>query len=391
MDNVVIVGAGLAGYRAAVALRKLGFDKSLTVVGDEPHLPYDRPPLSKQFLEGAMPTGDLTFPTDDLDVAWRLGSGAASLDTATCRVGLHDGDMVAYDALIIATGRSARPWPTDAGLAGVHVLRSLEDSLTLRLAVRPATRAVIIGAGFIGCEVASTLRGRGLHVTLIDVAETPMRVLGPQASRMCADYHRNQGVQLRLRSSVSRLHHSGGHVTGVELDDGELIPAEVVVVGVGSTPNTGWLAGSGIELRAGNVVCDEQLFAVGAPGVMAIGDVAEIPRPNTDDRVCVEHWTNARDMAYLAAHNLLADPADRRAFAALPTFWSNQYSLNIKSVGFLGCADSFTVVAEDPAKPALVVEAHRDGRIVAAVTINRNRQMIEYTRALSTGALIEMP
>ncbi|OLL73460.1 Ferredoxin reductase [Pseudonocardia sp. Ae168_Ps1] len=384
MDRIV-VGAGLAGHRAATGLRAAGYAGRLTMVGDEVHRPYDRPPLSKQVLAGAVDTERLFFPVDDLDVDWALGSSATSLDPSTRTVGLADGSELGYDGLVIATGRRARPWPGPVP-GGVHVLRSLDDAAAVRRAAETCGRAVIIGAGFVGCEVAATLRGHDVPVTVVDVAERPMAVLGPDAGRIATDLHLADGVDFRLGSGVADIE-GDPVVTGVRLSDGELLPADLVLVATGSLPNSEWLTDSGLALSAGSVLCDERCLALGEDGVVrsdvvVAGDVAARPQPYGEP-ACIEHWSNARDTGD-AARNLLATPdAPAVPVAGVPSVWSDQYDTKIKTAGHLRAATEFVVVEEDPDRPALVVEARRDGIVVGAVVFNRNRTIIGYQRSLA--------
>jgi 3-phenylpropionate/trans-cinnamate dioxygenase ferredoxin reductase subunit len=391
VEDVVVVGAGLAGHRVVSALRKHGHTGGITVVGDEPIGPYDRPPLSKQVLAGSMSRDELLFPVADLDVTWRLGIPAVRLDTAGHRITLADGAQLDFDRLVIATGRAARQWPRPVP-GGVHVIRTVDDSFAFRSQITPSAAVVIVGAGFIGCEVAATLRELGVgSVTLVDVAPLPMAPLGSHLGRFAADYHRDQGVRLRFGRGVADLLEREGRISAVVLDDGEQLAADVVLLGLGSVPNTAWLTDSGLSLAGGAVVCDEYLYVEGRDDILAIGDVAAVPRAADNASASVEHWSNARETAELAAHNLLAtEPSARRAHWAVPTFWSDQYDLKIKSAGYLGLVDSFQVVesSDDPARPWMVVEGRRDGRLVAAVTVNKNRKIIEYTRALSAAVAV---
>ena len=385
MRRIVIVGAGLAGHRAAGALLGSGFEGEITVVGEEPHHPYDRPPLSKQLLGGSFEEDRCFFPREGLDgVDWRLGAPAAGLDLAGREVRLADDERIAFDGLVIATGRRARELPRMPALEGVRTLRTLDDSRALRAAVRDDLRVAIVGAGFVGCEVAATLRGAGVReVSVIDVAPHPMPVLGEQVGERAAKLHTDHGVRLHLGSGVAGFE-GEGRVEAVRLDDGESVEAELVLVAVGSAPNSEWLAGSGLELHGGTVLCDEHCFAVGAEGVVAAGDIASWPHPDAGgEAVWVEHWSNARDMGEVAALNLIADPAERRPHAAVPTFWSDQYDVKIKSAGFLGAADRIEIVEEDPERPSLVAEAHRGDRLVGAIVFNKNRRIIDYQRELA--------
>ena len=383
MRRIVIVGAGLAGHRAAQSLRREGFDGELTIVGDEIHEPYDRPPLSKQLLAGTMERGECFYKSSELDVQWALGSAATALDTERRVVALAGGGELQYDGLVIATGRRAREWPDLPAMSGFHTLRSLDDTRALREAVKPGGRAAIVGAGFIGCEVAATLRGLGVEeVTLIDVAPHPMPVLGPEIGARATRLHESHGVRLRMSTSVAAFEGDDA-VRAVRLQDGERIEAEFVLLALGSVPNSEWLASSGLTLLKGTVLCDEHCMAVGVDDVAAAGDIAAYPHPSADGPIWIEHWSNARDMGASAAANLLRSSDAREPFVAVPTFWSDQYDVKIKSAGLLSAADSFTVIEEDPERPSLVVEAHRGDELVGAVVFNRNRTIIGYQRQLA--------
>ncbi|MEA2393852.1 MAG: hypothetical protein QOJ82_1743 [Solirubrobacteraceae bacterium] len=382
MRHLVVVGASLAGLRAAEAARAAGFDGELTLVGAEPHPPYNRPPLSKQLLAGTMDPA-ATALRHGLQATWRLGVAAVGLDASRRLVRLSDGDELAYDAIVVATGSAARPWPAPLPeLRGLHALRDLDDALALRAAAAPARHVVIVGAGFIGCEVAATLRASGKDVTLVDVAAHPMLPLGPQLGEIWADKHRASGVELRLETGVAEFEGSDGELTAVRLDDGDVLEADLGLIAVGAVPCSGWLAGSGVTLEPG-VVCDSTCAAVGVDAVFAAGDVARWPHPLADEAlVRVEHWSNAAEMGEVAGHNAVVPAAARRVHAAVPTFWSDQYDWKIQSVGFPHLAERFDIAEGDPAEGRLFAIGERAGRPVAAVGVNAARRMIEFEMSL---------
>jgi NADPH-dependent 2,4-dienoyl-CoA reductase/sulfur reductase-like enzyme len=385
LRRILVAGAGLAGLHAAQTLRRSGFDGDLLVVGDEPAMPYDRPPLSKQLLAGKIDPAECRLPCDGLEAEWRTGCAAVRLDSSRRVVELDDGSDVEYDGLVIATGRRARTVPTP-DLEGFFMLRTLEDSRALGAAARQARRVVVVGAGFIGCEVAATLRSGGTEsITLVDIADQPMPPIGQAAGARAKEFHEEHGVTFELGVGVEE-YEGEGRVEAVRLADGRRIEADLVLVAVGAAPNTEWLQDSGLEFHQGCVRCDEHCFAVGADGVVAVGDMAAWPHPQAEGLVAVEHWTNARDMARAGAANLLARPEDRTPYVPVPSFWSDQYDVKIKSLGFLKFATSFDVVEDDPAQHRLVVEAHKDGDLVGVVLFNRNRLTADYQRMLSGSA-----
>ncbi|WP_210493146.1 FAD-dependent oxidoreductase [Patulibacter sp. SYSU D01012] len=381
MDRVVVVGASLAGLRAAQAVRASGHEGSLVVVGDEEHPPYNRPPLSKGLLAGAQSHADCVFPgVDALDAEWRLGAAAVGLDRDGRTVALADGGRVPYDRLVVATGCRARTWP---GAEGVVTLRTVDDAVALGRALQPGARLAIVGAGFVGCEVAATARGLGCDVTLVDVAPHPLLPLGPELGGRCAALHREHGVDLRLSTAVDAVDRAG-----ITLAGGERVDADVVLVALGGVPNTEWLAGSGLTLDArGGLRCDGTLTSVDDPDVLAAGDVAAWPHALVGGEVVrVEHWTTAAEHGGLAGRNAVVDPADRAAHVAPPYFWSDQYATKIQAVGFPGRAATLAIVEEDG--PRLLAEAHdADGRLVGAVAFNHAKRLAAYRRRLATEAV----
>ncbi|MDD7941227.1 FAD-dependent oxidoreductase [Actinomycetospora lutea] len=366
MHTITIVGGSVAGVRSAEALRAAGYDGRLVLLGDDAHRPYDRPPLSKAFLDGSADLDAIGLLDDEdeaeLDLDLRLGVSAARLDPAGGRVVLADGTDVATDGVVVATGGSARRLPGSAGVEGVHTLRTLDDALALRRALRDgAPRVAIVGGGFIGAEVASTCRAMGLEVTVLDGLPLPLApVLGPRIARSCVDLHAEHGTDLRPSTAVAGLATvpagDARRVVGVELGDGTTVKADVVVVGIGITPNTGWLDGSG--LRVDNGVCTDAGMVTDLPNVVAVGDVARwggTGGPGRGHRH--EHWTSAGEQAAVAAANLLAGRTGRPGAVFRPSgyVWSEQYGRMLQLAGHPSPDDRVEVVDGEPA----------DGRFVA--------------------------
>jgi 3-phenylpropionate/trans-cinnamate dioxygenase ferredoxin reductase component len=389
MQRLVIVGASLAGLRAAQAARKAGFDGELVMVGEERHPPYTRPPLSKELLAGEHTVDRVRLPCDELGIEWRLGVPAASLDRGRRRVVLADGNGVAYDRLILATGSRPRRWPgPGAALSGVHVLRDLDDALALRKAFDDRPRVAIVGAGFIGCEVAQTARKVGLEVTLIDIAATPMLPLGAELGMWCAALHRDHGVDVRLGTGVAGLI-GNGDVEAVELASGERVPADIVVVGLGAVPNTEWLTGTGLTVDPG-LQCDATLTAIGDPDILGAGDIVAWPHPLADGApIRIEHWTVAAEQGQLAGRNALIEPGERKAYETPPYFWSDQYDVKIQSLGLPGRAEGVDLLESTPDRSRAVFGAERDGRLVGIIALNAARRLGSYRMALEEPPVFE--
>jgi NADPH-dependent 2,4-dienoyl-CoA reductase/sulfur reductase-like enzyme len=329
----VIVGAGIGGVRVAEQLRSLGYADPITLVGAEPEPPYDRPPLSKQVLRGERDLVLLREPAsyDELGVALRLGVAATGVDTAARTVALDDGTTVRYDALVVATGARPRELPGAPRPAGVHVLRTAEDCRRLRDDVGRASRAVVVGGGFIGCEVAASLRGLGLEVTIVEMASAPLvTVLGERVVPRVVQMHEENGVALRCGVGVESLV-GDDRVRAVRLADGSELLADVVVVGLGVSPAVDWLDGSGVSVATG-VVCDER-GRTSAADVFAIGDVAAWRDPRTGAHRRVEHWTTATDHAAVVAAQIVGGPEADPGRLPVPYFWSDQYRVKIQSLG----------------------------------------------------------
>src|SRR5438105_5609679 len=383
MRTIAVVGTSLAGLRAAETLRREGFEERIVAIGAEPHLPYDRPPLSKELLRGDWDPEQVVLRkqgVEDLDLDWRLEARAVALDVAAREVELHDGERIAFDGLVIATGSTPRRLAGQPNLAGVFTLRTLDDALALRELLDARPKVVVIGAGFIGAEVAATCRMRGLDVTLLEMLPQPMvRGLGPELGAVIAGVHRDHGVDLRLGVTVEALLDDGaGQVTGVRLGDGTVVPADVVVVGVGVVPETAWLEGSGLTLENG-VVCDETCMA--APGIVAAGDVARWPNPLFDGELMrLEHWTNATEQGVHSARRLLghAEP-----FAPVPFVWSDQYDRKIQTVGVVSPDADVHVAHGTLDERQFVALFGRRGRLVGALGFNRPRFVRQYRRMIA--------
>jgi NADPH-dependent 2,4-dienoyl-CoA reductase/sulfur reductase-like enzyme len=392
VERIAVVGAGLAGLRAAEALRRGGFQGALTVVGDEPHEPYNRPPLSKQFLAGTFDEGKCRFRVKpELGVTWRLGTRAVGLDLGAREVALDDGAALPFDGLVIATGCAARDWPGVPlpPARNVFVLRSIDDAAALRAAAAGAEHVVILGAGFIGMEVAATFRSQGREVDVVDVAPFPLRPLGREVGALCRTLHEERGVRFHMDELVHDFTADGDRLTGVTLRDGGELPCDLLLVATGAAPNVGWLAESGLQLRPA-VVCDEHCLAVGAEGVAAAGDVAQWPHPLAGgDVVSVEHWSNAAEMAHAAAGNLLAAPEGRRPYTTVPSFWSDQYDVKVQSVGFPARAERIHVLEGSIDERRFVAACERDERVVGAIMWAMPRRMPAYRRLIEDAPLLD--
>ncbi len=383
---VTIVGASLAGLNAAEALRRDGFDGSVTLIGAESRLPYDRPPLSKQVLAGdweperAALTDSEELQEDEIEA--RLGLRATALDLDARELTLHTGETVAFDGLVIATGARCRAMPGTEGLRGVHVLRSLDDCLALRADLEAVPqRVVVVGAGFIGAEVAATARGRGLEVTVVEALPNPLsRVLGDEMGRVCAEVHRDHGVDLRTGVGVDRIE-GDRRVERVTLTDGSIIDADVVVVGIGVVPNTEWLDGSGLQVGDG-VLCDASCLA--AERVTAAGDVARWPNQLFGETMRVEHWDNAAAQGAHAARRLL-NP-ETGPFTPVPWFWSDQYDRKIQLAGRVRPDDEVRVVNGSVDERRFAAIYGRAGRIVGVLGFNRPRHVMRYRALIEQGA-----
>jgi len=390
--TVAIVGASVGGVRTAQALRAEGHRGPIVLIGAEPHLPYDKPPLSKQFLAGAWDHDRLALLTEADAAAdgieLRLGVAATGLDRAGRTVELADGTRVGYDTLVVATGATARPspWPAESG---VHVLRSLEDGEGLRAALAETGPVVVVGGGFIGAEVAATAHAAARPVTIVDPLPAPIaRVLGDEVGRLVSDVHRRHGVTTRFGTGVRDV---VGHAGALEvtLTDGTVLRAGTVVVGIGAEPAVDWLAGSGLELDNG-LVCDEYCRAVGHPEIFGVGDVARWFHPHHGEHVRVEHWTNAVEQAACVAHNI-THPETPVAYRPTEYVWSDQYDWKIQIAGRPSRAAGLDLVGDPSSDPPRFAALYRGehGELSAAVTVNWPKLLVAARRLITAGTPYE--
>ena len=388
----------MAGLRAAERLRQEGFTGSLTLVGEEPHEPYDRPPLSKQVLTGSAPLEDTSLPRHrDIRATWRLGMAATGLDLAAKQLHLADGSRIGFDRLLIATGLRARPWPNpaEAALAGVMTLRTREDAATLRqlLAARPR-RVLVVGAGFIGCEVASVCRELGLPVTVAEAGPAPLvAALGGVIGAVAGELQIEHGVDLRCGVRVLSLEgDAAGQLCRAHLSDGTILEVDVAVAALGSVRNVEWLAESGLACGVWGVACDAGCRAFDANGlvtddVFVAGDIARAPQPMYGYQyLAVEHWGNAISQAEVAAHNMVSAETERWPHLEVPKFWSVQFGTEIKSVGVPSVADEVAIVQGSVDTRRFLAVYGYKGRIVAAVAFNQNKWLDFYEPLIEQAA-----
>jgi NADPH-dependent 2,4-dienoyl-CoA reductase/sulfur reductase-like enzyme len=372
-ERCVVVGASMGGLRAAEAVRKAGFAGEIVVVGDEPHMPYNRPPLSKEalFSEGH----DLAFriPKAAQDVVWRLGERVAAADLAARTVTLDSGEVLGWSGLVAATGLRPRRLAVPGPAAGRHVIRTLDDIAALRRELTPGARLVVLGAGFIGCEAAAAARGYGVEVDVVAPEAVPVeRPLGAELGAALRRRHEQHGVRFHLGALPVRF---GGtdRVTSVALDDGTELAADVVIEAVGCVPNTQWLNGNGLDLSNG-LRCDNLLHVEGRPDVVACGDIARFPNPLFDATPRrVEHWTMVTDTAKKAGNSLgrflTGAEADPAPFTPVPSFWSDQYDLRLQSFGAVDLGAQDVRILEGDLDGDVAVGYHRDGQLVGVVLI----------------------
>lgn len=380
--RVVVAGAGMGGLRAAEQLRAAGWAGAITVVGAEPHPPYNRPPLSK---------GMLVSPDDDAsvvarvafrrrasthDVDWRLGTAIEAASLADRTVRLADGTELRYDGLVAATGLRPRRLPVEGAPERRFVLRTVDDALALRAELAPGRHLVVVGGGFIGCEVAATACAMGCRVSVIEPTSAPMSgAIGQPLATALQRYLAARGIRFHVGETVRAVHHSGHRTASVELSSGARLNADVVVESIGSHPNVEWLQGNGLDLSDG-LCCDNEMRVEGRPDLVAVGDVARFPNPRFDDVPRrVEHWCVPGDTAKRAAATLVGhltgSRTDQGPFAPLPSFWSDQFDLRIQGFGAPGVADEIDVMEGDldRIEAGVAVGYRRDGDLVAAVLL----------------------
>ncbi|MFI7668799.1 NAD(P)/FAD-dependent oxidoreductase [Nocardia sp. NPDC049526] len=386
---IVIIGAGLAGLRTAEELRRAGYEGELLLVGEESRLPYDRPPLSKQFVRGE--TDDTTLRPaeffDEKQIDLRLNTEAVGVDTTARQVRLADGGTLDYDQLIIATGLRPRRLPGLPDLRGVHVLRGYADAAALRDELSGAGTALVVGAGFIGCELAASFRASGVQVVLVEPQPTPLAsVLGSEIGALVARMHRAEGVDLRCETGLDTFLSDNDRVRGARLSDGSEVAADLVVIGVGSRPVTEWLADSGIALAepsAGGGVLADEVGRTSVEGVWAVGDVSAWLH-ETGQRKRVEHWTNAGEQARLLACALLG--AEPPTAARVPYFWSDQYDVKIQALGTPSADDEIHIVSDDGRK--FLAYYSQNGNLTGVVGAGATAQVMKVRAKIAAGAPI---
>jgi 3-phenylpropionate/trans-cinnamate dioxygenase ferredoxin reductase subunit len=388
-SNLVVVGASLAGLRVVEALRREGFAGAMTVVGAEEEWPYDRPPLSKKFLTGDWTDEKLGLrrgEMGDLDVVWKLGCEAAALDVEALRLKLASGESIGpADIVVIATGARARQLPFGQKLAGVICLRTLADAHLLRSEIKTAKRVVVVGAGFIGMEVAASCRAMGLEVAIVDPLPAPLvRGLGPVLGERVAVRHREEGVVFHLDVGVEGFD-GDERVSAVRLSDGSRLPADIVVVGVGAAPSTQWLEGAGLDLDNG-IGCDATGFT-GRPGVFALGDCARWENANYPERPRFEHWTSAVEQADVLAKRIVHGAAE--PYAPIPYVWTDQFDLRISIAGEIRDGDEMKICLGRIEDDRFLALFGREGRLVGAVGFKRPRELNACRKAIADGVSLD--
>ena len=411
MARILVVGGSMGGLRAAEQLRRCGWTDQLVVLGQEAHMPYNRPPLSKELLREMTEAGagespeahhaSVAFQVREAiaDVEWLLGSAAVRSDLEARTVKLDSGETIAYEGLVVATGLRSRRLPISGPRVGRYVVRTIDDAVQLRLAIRPGCKLVVIGGGFIGCEVAATARALGCQVTVVEPMSAPMEIaLGPDLGRALQRHHERNGVEFHLGRSVQAIEglpDDADRVGAVVLDDGTRLAASVIVESVGSHPNVEWLDGNGLDLSNG-VLCDNWLRVEGRGDVVAVGDVARFPNPRYDDQPRrVEHWSMPADTAKRAAptlvHGLQGAALNPEPFVPIPTFWSDQFDLRVNAVGAPALGSRIEALEGELGsdgeglEEGLAIGYYEGGRLVGVVTVGLPpARLVHYRRELNS-------
>ncbi|MFJ2258422.1 NAD(P)/FAD-dependent oxidoreductase [Streptomyces sp. NPDC087844] len=379
--RVVIVGAGMAGVQTAVALREQGFPGSVTLIGAEPHRPYDRPPLSKAVLLGKAEGSAFDVDFENLDVELRLGLEVTGVRPASRELDTAQG-RVPYDVLVVATGAEPVRLPGTEGVPGVHLLRTLDDAERLRPVLAGQHDIVVVGAGWIGAEFATAAREAGCAVTVVEAADRPLvGALPAEVAAPMAAWYADSGASLRTHARVERVEPGA-----VVLDDGSRLPAGAVVVGVGARPATSWLAGSGIELGAHREIVADDHLRTSLPDVYAVGDCASFPSGRYGERLLIHHWDNALQGPRTVAANIVGEtPAP---YDPVPYFWSEQFGRFVQYAGHHGAADAL-LRRGDPAGPSWSVCWLREGRLVAVLAVGRPRDLAQGRRLIESGTRMD--
>jgi 3-phenylpropionate/trans-cinnamate dioxygenase ferredoxin reductase subunit len=368
----VIVGGGLAGAKAAEALRDNDFDGHIILFAAEEQLPYERPPLSKEFMAGKKSLDDFTVQNSawyrDHDVDLRLGTRVASVDPSAHTVGLPDDTAVGYDKLLLATGSASRRLPIPGSdAAGVHYLRTYEDAVALNSVLTEGSSLAVVGAGWIGLEVAASARQRGVDVTVVEAAEQPLlAALGENVGKVFADLHREHGVDLRLQALVEEITTADGRATGVRLGDGSTVAADAVLVAVGAKPNVELAEQGGLAMGDGGVLVDASL-RTSDPDIYAVGDIAAAEHPLFGTRVRTEHWANALKQPAVAAAGMLGKPGE---YAELPYFFTDQYDLGMEYAGHAPTFEKVVFRGDVPRREFLAFWLGGDNRVLAGMNVN---------------------
>ena len=386
-DRIVVVGGSLAGVRTIETLREKGYGGEIITLCGEAEMPYDRPPLSKQFLKAGWEEDRLSLRRsgfEEIEVDWRLGSQASSLDPAAREIGLSDGSSIAYGGLVLSTGGAPRRLPGAPSLAGMHELRSLSDARALRADLEKASRLVVIGAGFIGMEVAASARELGLEVTVVEALPTALlRGLGSELGEWAMGRFHDHGVAIRCGAAVKGFR-GEARVEGGELDDGTVLETDMVLVGIGVVPACAWAENAGLDVSNG-ILCDGT-GATPLPDVVAVGDVARWHNPAYGEAIRYEHWTSAVEQSSVAAERLLAGQGTVESLAQVPYVWSDFFDLRLAIAGDVSGSDQMQVCQGGLQEDRFLVLFGREKKLCAAVAIKRPRPLNACRELIRVGA-----